>query len=266
MRTDEGYLLVATKNPAYARMAASAARSLRHYDPGRPVVLAHDRAIAPFIQRKHFDGTVIINREVTGTEHHLFLNELSPFERTFYVDCDCLAVSNRLPDVVWPGIKKRSVLFPGQKISEGKWRVDIPPVLKKFRIPYVVRNNGGAWGFDRSKKAEAFFSQAQSLFARKPPEITIKHVRGNGYANEPFWATSMALCGIEPLSDDEDLNVSTRHHSGWSIHGGNGAGLYVAIRKGDTVRHPLICHFLGLGGDKCPNDLYRAILATLDSK
>lgn len=266
MRTDEGYLLVATKNPTYAKMAANAARSLRHYDPSRPVVLAHDSVIMPYINRRFFDGTVAIKRELKGTEHHLFLEELSPFERTFYVDCDCLAASNMLPDVVWSGIKKHGVLFPGQKISTGKWRVDIPSVLKKFKIPYVVRNNGGAWGFDRSQKAQTFFRTAQGLFDRKPPEITIKHVRGDGYANEPFWGTALAICKIEPFADYEDVNVSTRNISSWSISGGGGAGRYLTLNKNGTVHHPLICHFLGLGGDKCPNDLYRAFTATFDNK
>ena len=261
MRTDEGYLLVATKNPAYAKLAVNAARSLRHYDPHHPVVIAHDDPLAPYINRRHFDGTVRIKRELMGTEHHLFLNELSPFERTFYVDCDCLATSNRLPDIIWPEIKKRGILFPGEKINSGKWRVDIPSVLKKFGVDYVVKNNGGAWGFDRSETAKQFFYRAQKLFAKKPHEITIKHVRGDGYANEPFWGTALAICRIEPFPECEDLNVSTRNHSGWEIHGGNGAGRYLTIRKGDTMRHPLICHILGIGGNRCPNDLYQALTA-----
>jgi hypothetical protein len=263
MKTDEGYLLVATRNPTYVKLAINAARSLHYYDPNRPVVLAHDDALKQYVNRRHFEGTVKIRRELMGTEHHLFLNELSPFERTFYVDCDCLAVSNRLPDVIWSGIKERGILFPGEKITEGKWRVPIPPVLKKFGISHVVKNNGGAWGFDRSDTAKQFFHRAQKLFSKKPPEITIKHVRGDGYANEPFWGTALSMCGIEPYPDTEDLNVSTRNHAGWSINGGNGKGRYLSIQKGLTMRHPLICHFLGIHGDNCPNDLYRALVAAV---
>lgn len=258
---EEGYMLVATKNPLYLKLARHAARSLKLYDPTRPVAIAVDDVLLP-MARGFGDQVVRLKnkRGLMGTEHHLFLNEFSPFERTLYIDCDCLAVSNRLADV-WPEIATRHVLFPGQKISEGKWRVPINRVLKRFQISHIVRNNGGVFGFDKSEQAQAFFKRAQKLFEKKHPEITIKHVSGGGFANEPFWGTALAICGIDPYPDVNDLNVSTRNHTGWALHGGNGAGRHLAIQKGDQWRHPIICHFLGIGGDKCPNDLYRALVA-----
>src|SRR5688500_5533863 len=95
----EGYVLVATGPEKYFAMAATAARSIRFYDPGRGICLACDNeaSIAPG-DRPLYDHVVKLRDvdRLRGTEHHLYLNRVSPFERTLYVDADCLLANDRI--------------------------------------------------------------------------------------------------------------------------------------------------------------------------
>jgi hypothetical protein len=261
--TTEGYLLVATNNQKYFRLAGNAARSIRFFDDTRHICLACDdeSAIAPE-DRGCFDQVVTLSRtDLKGTEHHLYLDRVSPFERTLYVDSDCLLANPRIGEI-WNKLASYDVTFPGRKITEGVWRVDITQLRQLLNLDYVVQLNGGVFYFNRSPAAARFFETAQQLFEQQRGRITTKHNTGGGLANEPIWGATMALtqASIFPLS--EHLNVSTLRTERWSID----SEPRIQLWKDNATWSPVFCHFLGLGGAKCPNDLYRAFSALTSTK
>jgi hypothetical protein len=257
----DGYLLVASNYPKYFELATSAARSIRFFDTEREICLAcDDENRLPPESRDLFDHVVILpnTADLKGTEHHLYLDRVTPFQRTLYVDADCLLANRRIHEV-WKKLEEYHVTFPGRKLTRGNWRVDIPQLLEKMQIEYVVQLNGGVFYFDRSPESQAFFRTAQALFETQRDEITVKHGSGDGYANEPIWGVTMAMrkTPIFPLS--QHLNVSTLRAERWAID----SEPYIQLWKDKRKWTPVFCHFLGLGGDKCPNDLYHTFRSLL---
>lgn len=259
--TEQGYLLIATEDARYGRQANDCARSIRAADPSRDIVLVADDVAERGIKRDLF--SLVINPtelvgELRGTEFHLFMDSLTPFRDTMYVDTDCLVGSASRLSEAWKFLAGKGFGIHGNEISDGKWRVPIAPILKKWGVPHVVQNNGGVVYFDRSHEAASVFKTAQRLFRQKPPEITIRHVHGNGYANEPFWALSLALNGVSPIIPFYDLNVSVKDLIGFSV---NRDG--VRLFKHGSQHRPVFCHFLGLGTEKGEQSIYNRMLALL---
>lgn len=254
----EGYVLVAVGKEKYFKMAALAAISIRHYDRVRGICLATNE---PNALPDDFDTSLFTDivrlpsgENLRGTEFHLFIDQYSPYERTLYVDADCLLCSSDI-DSIWDELRSYSVTFPGRKLTDGVWRVDISSVMSRYGISYVVQLNGGVFYFDRSSKSTEFFSTAQRIFVTEREKASVKHHSGGGFANEPIWGITMALTEspIFPLS--RQLNVSTLRTEVWTLHSDGKVGL---VKDGATW-FPVFCHFLGLGGAKCPNELYSAL-------
>ena len=259
----DGYILVASGPTRYFEMAAAAARSIRYFDKSRGICLACDNPanLSPE-DRGAFDHVVRLQHTDTrrGTEHHVYLDQLTPFDRTLYVDGDCLMSNPRIEEI-WETLKPYKVTFPGRKLTEGVWRkgVDVGRLRELLDLDYVVQCNGGVFYFDRSIESRHFFGVAQDLFENRRFEISVRHVRGKGMANEPIWGCTMAITGqpIFPLS--EHLNVSTMNVERWRVDGKPSIHLWKQGQEFD----PVICHFLGLDGPKCPNDLYAAFQRAL---
>jgi hypothetical protein len=261
--TNEGYVLVATGTQKYFDLAARAAKSIRFFDRERGICLAcDDESRISSESRLLFERVVRLGKVDLrkGTEHHLYLNQVSPFERTLYVDADCLLSNGRI-HAIWEKFKSYHVTFPGRKLTEGTWRVDIAQIRERLAVDYVVQLNGGVFYFDRSSQSEEFFRVAQGLFETRSADITVKHNSGGGLANEPIWGVTMALTGaaIFPLS--EHLNVSTLRTEKWAIE----SEPCIRLWKDNAVWLPVFCHFLGLYGPKCPNLLYNAFAALISS-
>ncbi len=259
----EGYVLVATGRTNYFSMAAAAARSIKFFDNSRGICLAcDDEDHVRNDDRCLFDQVVKLPHveRLRGTEHHLYLNEISPFARTIYIDADCLLASAKIHDI-WKQLENYHVTFPGRRITEGTWRMDIADLRRKFDIEYVVQLNGGVFYFDRSEQSDTFFATAQNLFENRQRVITCRHNTGGGLANEPVWGVTMALTQSKIFPLSEHLNVSTLRTERWAIDSTPSIRLW----KDKAIWTPIICHFLGLGGPKCPNDLYRAFVALTGS-
>lgn len=255
---DEGYIFIATRRDRYVKQAISAAKSIRFFDKTRPIHIATDIPISTEDARK-FDSVIEIERRLNGTENHLYLNELSRFDRTLYVDSDCLASNPRLL-TIWEEIRKYNIAFPGEKVLGGKWRINISEARKRFNIDYIVRCNGGVFGFDKSKKSQEFFRCAQRMFEKKVPEVRVKHGSGGGYANEPIWGTSLAINLLPIFPMEHALAVSTRKLDKWEITNVPS----IRLSKYGKDFDPIFSHFLGLGdGLSCPVELYDSFLKVL---
>ena len=131
----DGYLIVATGVEKYLALARNAARSLRHFDRKRGIALLCDREIKSMLEngKEPFDYIHELPTDLglIGTEIHLYLNQYTPFEKTIYVDSDCLASRSGL-DSFWEDLKNYSVTFPGRKLQSGFWRKVIEQLNSDF--------------------------------------------------------------------------------------------------------------------------------------
>lgn len=266
----EGYVLVATGKQFYYDLAVTAALSIKKCDGSRRVCLLCDdlnKALNTDLFAYAFDDVrnidaFIKDNTVVGTEIHLYLNLLTPYDRTMYVDADCVMFSNDI-EMIWRGMYGKPVSFPGEKIDNGFWRVDIKTQMQRHDVDHVVRLNGGVFYFDKTILLTFDFFEKGRFFLKNIPEmVSVKHKKGGGYANEPIWGLLMALFKIEPFSLKYQLNVSTLKSSS---HTFDDEEFTFTFSKGENTYKPVITHFIGLGKNHCPNSQYSKIDSYLRS-
>lgn len=118
LKQEQGIIILALGHPYYGRMAYNLAMSLKACDRNTHITLAYtDTAIAHINQRNMlvFDNKMLLpyNGQPFGVK--LQLNELTPYERTLYIDADTLWVNKQSPSVLFEQLK--GVRFTG--ITEG---------------------------------------------------------------------------------------------------------------------------------------------------
>ncbi|WP_375450513.1 hypothetical protein [uncultured Devosia sp.] len=182
-------------------MAKRLGRSLRFTSPDLNLSVVTDG-------RQHFakgDYDQIIDVQPhlgPDMRHKLNLDSYSPYERTLYIDSDCLAT--RPIEFMWP-------LFEGQDFGVcGRMRGDhlwygmrIADIRAQFGIagPLPVFN-GGLMYFNRSEVSQAIFREARQQFDRYS-QIGLSSSPGRHWAaaDEPVLAIAMALNGVGVVED-----------------------------------------------------------------
>lgn len=123
----EGYLTIASGAYKYFEMAVCFVNSLRYQGDERPVSLLTTNPDDEFLQkhRNVFDQVIDISgrkdeycarfnfttpHEQNGIFPRLLMFELSPYDKTVYVDADCMALRNT--DVLWGLGHPNSPYFP----------------------------------------------------------------------------------------------------------------------------------------------------------
>jgi hypothetical protein len=259
----EGYITLALGSPAYLEMACDLARSLRYFDPGRRICLVHDypsEALAEVAGLFDEYRKLEPRPGYLGCMNKIRLYDVSPYDRTMYIDADCLLVKDKIGDH-WARMRGRPFCITGEKATSGRWNaVDIAQATAFFRIPYIVRMNSGVFYFEKSEAAEAFFADTHFLFATHRDDLSNIHKGRSGqYADEPILGTAMGRLGIEPyegIPGAGSLMVTTwrargcdfapeRSHSRIVKPTGFYFGLPL-VAKGWVHHSPTIAHFVGL--------------------
>ncbi len=207
MKSLEGYLTLALGHPRYLSMAMNLARSLRYFDPGRPVCLVHDGAVAiTGAASRLFDYFVDLTPlpGYVGCLNKIRAYEATPFERTMYVDADCLLVKDDISRQ-WNRISSTYFAMTGEKKTSGRWNnLDVERVCRELALPYVVQMNSGVFGFSRCAESARFFERLKSLYREHRDMLSnIHQSRAGQYADEPFFGTAMGEFGIEPVGGED---------------------------------------------------------------
>lgn len=201
--SEEGYLILAMGTRRYLDMARNLAMSLKLLDPSRPICLVHDSNM-PLLNTDAdlFDHTAILEQEpeLVGCTNKIRLFECSPYQRTMYVDADCLLVKKGI-DFYWESFRGNYFNMTGEKTTTGKWyNIDIADVCSSLGINYVVKMNSGIFYFEKTDKARNFFLFMQEMHHHNRSYIGTLHRGIDGqYADEPFFGVAMGHFRIEPI-------------------------------------------------------------------
>jgi len=253
-------LTIATGKDLYLRMAVALARSFRiwHRDSDIGFVLATD---LPDLVPPDLDWVDTVPLQPgqygRGFSPKLYLNEISPAQRTLFVDADCLCVGSL--DSVFDRFENMPVSVIGREISEGEWFGDVASICQSFGVPAIPRFNGGVYYFERGETSDAVFRTAQDLQSRYD-DIGFVRLRESPN-DEVLMALSMALHGQRPVPDDGTIMNSTLAAPG---------GVEVDVLKGVSrfrnpkshpehnswyqmeEMRPVLAHFLGYQTTRYP--------------
>ncbi|WOI52357.1 hypothetical protein [Parvularcula sp. LCG005] len=255
-----GYVTLAFGEQRYFELALNVALSVRLKDPDRPISLIHDgqRDIAhmtPFFDQVI---TMPIDPQYKGFANKLRLYPFSPYDKTMFLDGDCLIVKGDMGRH-WLKAEGHAFTVAGEKRINGQWYgQDIKTLIDTLEIPYLVQMNSGVFYFEKGAEAEAFFETANRYFHNQLNGIA----NANGekqYADELFLGAAMGRLDIPPLKytpKEGSIMVTSwgarRYEADLAndqvfVEKPSDMGLLRRILPFGTVQHsPSVMHFIGL--------------------
>jgi hypothetical protein len=237
----QGYITIAAEHQRYVDMAVVLALSLKTCDPGRPVCLVYDDHVQlpPQVDRI-FDHLVKLqpDPDYRGCLKKLRLDDWSPYERTMFIDADCLLMKAQV-DTYWSACAGRGFAATGLMWTRGRWLgLDVERLCQRFDCPYVVILNTGTFYFEKGEPGTRFFAELRRLYADRRDELRRDH-RGQAgyYADEPFFGVAMGRLGLEPVAEDARAGP-------WMLTTWRAQGLEFDADRGLSVVHTPSRHWL----------------------
>ncbi len=195
--THKGILTIATGAQKYIDMAINLSLSSRLKVPHIPIALVTDSKDPEL--HKHFNFIIPVNSEYgKGVIQKLFVNEYSPFEKTMFIDSDCLIVDS----IDW-----LFDLFDGKKVSViGKKKYDyilsgktIEYLKTQIDLDYLISFNGGVYYFEKSELANKVYEKARE-FVNYYDKLGFRKWR-DGVADEVLMSLAMSYFRMIPIED-----------------------------------------------------------------
>jgi hypothetical protein len=192
-------------------MAKALARSYRRFGPSRPFAVVTDAANAAALGR-HFDVVVPVDLgHGHGVVQKLSVDRYSPFQRTLFVDSDCLFYKH--PDVLWQAYQPGPFHIKGWTYLTGhsdherrrpyEFISDVPRFLETLGLSRLGRFNSGVVYFEGVEGA-AVFEAARAIYERRA-DLGFVQFKGAPIADEPALAAAMEQMGI-PMQEWDRTN------------------------------------------------------------
>ena len=253
-RHPKGVLIIATGHEQYLHMAFNCAVSIKCHDMSAHVTLALSDNLKQLIlstpvKMNFVDGIVDVPEDMYvfkgNTEHgrvKTFMYELSPYEKTIYLDADSLFLGQKSLESLFEYFNGNPVAFQFQHSFDIQtswgclWTVKPgnpePPNegLKEIREQYGIKDHRKIYEtqssimyFDRSKKAEKFFAFARQAYDERPFHF---YTWANGIPDELVFNIASAACKITPNKEpmkpvyfwDYDQNIYRRGNNRDAIY------------------------------------------------
>ncbi|TQF77508.1 hypothetical protein FK498_12340 [Elioraea sp. Yellowstone] len=213
----EGYLTLATGDQKYVAMAANLAASVKTMDPTRRICLVHDIAAGPAAEHaRFFDDLVFLDPDprYPHVMNKLRLFRASPYERSMFVDADCLLVKRDV-DRYWDHARRLFFCITGAPQRRGEWKgVRLEEIVAARALPYIVQMNAGVFFFDKSEAAARFFAEFEDFYQKEFETLAISNYRGaNSHSFELYLGIFLGMKGLAsalmPNFGNESWMVST---------------------------------------------------------
>jgi hypothetical protein len=203
----EGYIVIALDDRRYVDLAVNLALSIRRCET-RPVslVTSPGTTLSPG-ERDLFDAVITAPPEGTlkGAMNKARLYDLTPYDRTMYLDSDCLLFSPRI-EFFWHTYRGHPVAVEGHRQAQGPvfacslGTKDAATLCTLMNVPYLTVFNAGVIYFERTDAARRVFDKVKELHAGPHRDaISYRYKHEGEYADEPFFGVALATLGIPPL-------------------------------------------------------------------
>ncbi len=246
----EGLLTIAYGPERYVRMARALSLSYRRYNPTRPLAVVTDETNSVGLQH-FFDLVIPLRSEYgSGVVQKLHADRYSPFERTLFVDSDCLFY--KTPQRLWDLYAHGDFSVRGWRYLTGEsdyekqrpyeWVEDTSAFLQRNNISRFAHFNSGVFYFTRSDATSEVFTIARSIYERRA-SLGFVPFKNGPMSDEPAFAVAMERTGIEmdPWDSGNGMETAMNIQSVSEMNVLNGS---VRFRKLDGVeRSPTLVHF-----------------------
>jgi hypothetical protein len=171
------------------------------------------------------------------------LDKYSPFERTLFIDCDCVVTRPfhdelaAIAEFPFSPVLERITPIDGAD----EYLDDVRAALLKVGGCGYPKFNGGVYYFDRSPEAAAVFDLARQYY-RDYRAYGIRHFDLHGPGDETVIALALAKLGRLDLYDDTGRLMRTPTGLNGRL-GIEPLGGGCAFRRFDGMVRPAICHF-----------------------
>ena len=177
----------------YIEMAKTLARSLRLHSPNIPRAIVTDKKNDQELCEL-FDYVISCKKEYgSNVVQKLHLYDYSPFERTLYIDSDCIAFRdiNFIFDT-FKGIDFGAAGDIYLQAGDKDTFINVDDILNRFALTKLPKFNGGLYYFEQSNTAKAVFETALEVL-RDWKKLDMPEFRGDGPNDERIIAIAMML-------------------------------------------------------------------------
>jgi hypothetical protein len=270
----EGYLLLAFDDARYLELAANYALSVRRLER-RPVSVAVNARVKVDPRLAALFDRVIVaedDGQMRGAMNKARLFELTPYERTLYIDADCLLFSPRI-EFFWRKFAGQPFVVEGHRQTQGPvfacslGEKDAGVLCALLNLPYLTVFNAGVMYFERTEASKAVFDKVRALYEGPHRDaISYAYKHAGEYADEPYFAAALASLGIPPLENplSARLQVTTPNIQDGIMDLDTGDLRIVKQAPGGQPQlwSGVLCHFCGL----VPIDTYFELANKLRSE
>lgn len=245
---DRAVITVAQGKPFYFRLATNLVRSfLFHRKDERIacIVATDDEAKFPEDVRRAV-RFVRVDAAVHGIgfSPKLWLDRLSPANRTLFLDSDCIVYGDLAP--VFDRFAGHALSCIGRMETHGEFYGDIAERCARFGVPALPKLMGALYYLEAGERCTAACAKARAL-EKEYDALGFKRLRDRPN-EEPLLSIAMALHGERPLTDDGSIKadaIDYRHGIDTSVLRG-----YAAFRRREgehqhlpLLATPLIGHY-----------------------
>lgn len=215
----DGYLVLALHDPRYLDLAANFALSVKRFET-RPVSVVTSPGITVKPEYEQlFDQVIRLedHPSLKGAMAKTLLFAASPYERTMYIDADCLLFSPKI-EFFWHRYRGHPFAVEGHQQSTGPvfscslGEKQAENLCALVEVDSLSVFNAGVMYFESGPESEQIFKKAIDLFEGPHRDaISYPYKHDGEYADEPYFACALAMHGIAPFMPplDNRLQVTT---------------------------------------------------------
>lgn len=203
----EGYVVIALDDTRYLDIAANLALSVRRHE-ARPISVLINRAVRfnpAYAGLFEHVVTIADDPAIRGAMNKARLFDLTPYDRTLYVDADCLLFSPRI-EFFWRKYRGQAFAVEGHKQTKGPvfacslGEKDAAVLCELLALPFLSVFNAGVMYFERTPASKAVFDKVLEFYGGPHRDaISYRYKHEGEYADEPFFGAAMASLGIAPF-------------------------------------------------------------------
>jgi hypothetical protein len=195
----KGIIIIAQGKQRYINMAKEIAVSLALSNPKIPRALVTDSADASL--NSLYDIILPIDTQLgVGYKQKLHMYEYSPFQKTLFIDVDCMVLQNI--DWIFEKFNGKAVSVMGRKVFNGNAiGTSVEKLKNELGIDYLLMFNGGVYYFEKGDLAKQVFNKSVELYHNNYDSLGLIKFGGQP-GDEPVMSIAMAMFNMEPIDDE----------------------------------------------------------------